>query len=72
MQVETLLMLEGAGILLTLGIVWGTTNTKLNNSRIRLRNLEEWKEEHHKEVTDRLARLETKIDILLENDSGSH
>lgn len=62
MEIETALMIAGTSALVTGGVAWGTVKTALNGTRERVKNIEI----EHWDQRDRLARIETKIDILLE------
>jgi hypothetical protein len=44
------------------GAAWGGAKYALNGTRKRVENMEA----QHIQVTDRLARIETKLDILME------
>lgn len=59
--------------LITGGVAYGTVKQALNGTRERVKNIEENQRIHEKldderfrDAADRLARIETKIDILLE------
>lgn len=59
--------------MITGGVAWGTVKTALNGTRERVKLIEENQRVHEKldeerfdDAADRLARIETKIDILLE------
>lgn len=65
-------MIKVAIPLLAIGGAWGGAKVALNGTRDRVKSLEEGVsdlegtvEEHKEEAIDRLARIETKIDILL-------
>ena len=62
MDVPSTLMIAGPTALVALGAAWGGAKVALNGTRERVRHLEE----SDRDVHDRLARMETKIDILLE------
>jgi len=58
--------------LLAIGGAWGGAKAAMNGTRERVKNLEGnvsklegVVEEHKEETIDRLARIETKIDVLL-------
>jgi len=58
--------------LLAIGGAWGGAKVALNGTRTRVKDLETGVkklegvvEEHKEETIDRLARIETKIDVLL-------
>ena len=63
MDVTTILTVAGPTTIFVAGAAWGGAKVALNGTRNRVKMLEE----ESKTTTDRLARIETKIDILLEN-----
>lgn len=57
----------------TAGAAWGGSQAALNGTRSRVKKLEEWSERHEAkddnfqlDAIDRLARIETKLDVLTE------
>ena len=62
MDIPTALMIAGSGALATGGVAWGSVRQALNGTRERVKRIESEHDDHK----DRLARIETKIDILLE------
>lgn len=48
------------------GASWGASKQSLNGTRERVKKVEAEFTSHKAETTDRLARVETKIDILLQ------
>lgn len=61
MDIAQVLLVAAPTALFTGGVAWGTVKVTLNGTKARVEKLEEAKDDH----TDRLARIETKIDILL-------
>jgi len=51
--------------LLAIGGAWGGAKVALNGTRERVKKLEGVVEDHKIETIDRLARVETKIDVLI-------
>jgi hypothetical protein len=73
MEISTALLIAGTSAFLTGGVAWGTVKQALNGTRERVKNIEQNQYDHEKldeqrfgSAADRLARIETKIDILLE------
>lgn len=60
MDITTIIALGGPA--LAAGAAWGGAKVALNGTRLRVKELEI----ADKDKTDRLARIETKIDVLLE------
>jgi hypothetical protein len=60
MDVQTILMI--ATPVASVGAAWGGAKVALNGTRLRVKELEQ----ADRDKTDRLARIETKIDMLLE------
>ena len=55
-------ILSGATLVFAAGSAWGAVKVGMNGTKDRLKHLEE----EHEGIVDRLARVETKIDMLLE------
>lgn len=75
MDIPATLMIAGPTAIVSLGAAWGGAKAALNGTRRRVRSLEEDLSEHkkdsfqnHIDAVERLARLETKIDMLLEKE----
>lgn len=62
MDIPTALIISGTTALVTGGVAWGSVKQALNGTRDRVKKIEA----DHGDHADRLARIETKIDILLE------
>lgn len=72
-MVEPEVLLMGATAVGSLGAAWGGAKVALNGTRSRVQRIESVLDEHidedeqlNRDSIDRLARLETKIDILLQ------
>jgi hypothetical protein len=61
---EILAMLKAAWPLLAIGGAWGGAKVALNGTRERVAKLED----NQEGLLDRTARIETKIDILVERE----
>lgn len=48
------------------GFAWGGAKAALNGTRARVQTVEEDLKNHKEDSIDRLARIETKIDVLTE------
>lgn len=64
---------EVAALVFTAGAAWGGSQVALNGTRKRVMELREWADKHEAtdkssqlDTTDRLARIETKLDVLME------
>lgn len=64
MDVMNLLSVAGPTALVTAGVVWGGFKVTLNGTKERVAKLEAKADDH----TDRLARIETKLDTLIKRD----
>jgi len=62
MDVDIATIIQLGVPLLAVGGAWGTTKAVQNGLKSRVKELEVTKED----VVDRLARIETKLDILME------
>ena len=62
--IETSVILAGATVAVTGGVAWGAVKQALNGTRERVDKLEAHSSNH----SDLLARLETKVDILIERE----
>lgn len=62
MDVLSIASVAGPTALVTAGAAWASVKVKLNGTAERVKQLEA----AHVAHTDRLARIETKIDLLLE------
>lgn len=60
MDIYTIIAIASPAI--AAGSAWGGAKVALNGTRLRVKELEQ----ADKDKTDRLARIETKIDLLLE------
>ena len=72
---ETYAFIAFAGAIGGVGTAWGTTRSTIASTKWRITELKAAFEnhveddlEHQKEAIDRLARLETKIDILISSE----
>jgi hypothetical protein len=64
-------ILTAVSVVFGAGAAWGGATAALNGTRNRVKSIEEWAVQHDKkddefqrEGIDRLARIETKIDML--------
>ena len=64
MDLTTIAAIVGPTSLVAMGAAYGGVKVALNGTKDRVLKLELAKDDH----TDRLARIETKIDVLLEKD----
>lgn len=64
MDALSLLSVAGPTALVTAGAVWGGFKGTLNGTKERVAKLEQKADDH----TDRLARIETKLDTLIKRD----
>lgn len=62
----TFYYIAGTG-LVAIGGAWGGAKVALNGTRHRVKTVEQELSSLKSDTVDRLARVETKIDILLEN-----
>jgi hypothetical protein len=62
MDIAAIISIAGPTALVTLGAAWGGVKVTLNGTKARVEKLET----HSEDTTDRLARIETKIDLLME------
>lgn len=72
MDAQALIML--VGMVFSAGASWGGAHYALNGTRKRVQTIEEWSAKHdlkddtrHTDAIDRLARIETKIDVLMKD-----
>ena len=63
MDLTTAAMIAAGTGLVTIGGAWGAAKQAMNGTKERVRALEH----DNKKNNDRLARIETKIDILIDN-----
>ena len=62
-DLTTAAFIAGATGLISIGGAWGATKTAMNGTKERVKVLEV----ENKDTADRLARIETKIDILVDH-----
>jgi hypothetical protein len=62
MDALSLLSIAGPTAIFTGGVAWGAVKVTLNGTKARVQRLEEQSADY----ADRLARIETKIDVLLD------
>lgn len=63
MDAPTIEMIAMASPFIAVGAAWGSAKAAMNGTKSRVTKLEEEADNH----ADRLARIETKIDFIVEN-----
>lgn len=66
MDAFTVLSIAGPTAFLTAGAAYGGIKVALNGTKDRVMKLEEELGTHKSETIDRLARIETKLDVFME------
>lgn len=66
MDFYTIISIAGPTALVTGGVAYGSAKQALNGTRDRVKKLEQSHEELKTDTIDRLARIETKVDSLID------